>query len=113
MSVFDGQSVDGSSVLVRYTWSGDANLDGVVNALDFNALASNFGGASNRFWYQGDFNYDGMTNTADFNALASNFNLALPSPALGCLSLSPAPGPQPQSGSLARAAGDAAVLVEP
>jgi len=29
---------------MRYTVSGDANLDGVANALDFNAVAINFGG---------------------------------------------------------------------
>ena len=70
-------------MLLRYTWSGDANLDGKVNALDFNALASNFGGATGKFWNEADFNYDGMTNTADFNALASNFNQpVLASPAL-------------------------------
>jgi len=45
----------------------------VVNALDFNVLASNFG-ASNKLWSNADFNYDGMTNTLDFNALAMNFN---------------------------------------
>ena len=62
---------------------GDANLDGLVNALDFNALATNFGG-SGRFWFQGDFNYDGITNTLDFNSLAANFNQpALASPPLG------------------------------
>jgi hypothetical protein len=27
---------------MRYVFTGDANLDGVVNALDFSALASNF-----------------------------------------------------------------------
>ena len=71
---------------MRYTWSGDANLDGLVNALDFNALASNFGGASGKLWNQGDFNYDGVTNTLDFNALASNFNVPLlASPPLGTL----------------------------
>src|SRR5207237_1466113 len=43
VSLFDGQSVSGTNVLVRYTYSGDANLDGTVNALDFNALATNFG----------------------------------------------------------------------
>jgi hypothetical protein len=91
VSVFDGQGVDGSSAIVRYTYSGDANLDGRVNALDFNALASNFGGASGKFWFQGDFNYDGVTNTADFTVLASNFNQpAFASPALG--TLIPEPG---------------------
>lgn len=87
---FDGQSVSGANVLVRYTYTGDANLDGVVNALDFNAIASNFGG-SNKFWFTGDFNYDGSVNTADFNALASNFNQpALTSQALG--TVVPEPG---------------------
>jgi hypothetical protein len=87
---FDGQSVDNTSLLIRYTFAGDANLDGKVNALDFNALASNFGGASGKFWNQGDFNYDGAVNTADFTALSQNFNLVLPSPPLG--GLVPEPG---------------------
>ena len=85
-TVFDGQSVTGTSVLIAYTLAGDANLDGVVNALDFNAIASNFGAVSGKFWYQGDFNYDGITNTADFTALASNFNQPpVMTPALGTL----------------------------
>src|SRR5262249_20508104 len=48
-------------VSVLYTFYGDANCDGAVNGLDFNALASNFGGLA-KFWYQGDFNYDGTVN---------------------------------------------------
>jgi hypothetical protein len=87
---FDGQSVSASGVLVRYTYSGDANLDGVVNALDFNAVATNFGGSANSFWFQGDFNYDGVVDTQDFTQLATNFGQVLPSPALG--SLVPEPG---------------------
>jgi hypothetical protein len=85
ITVFNGQAVNPSDVLVRYTYMGDANLDGKVNALDFNALASNFGAATGKLWYQADFNYDGTTNTIDFNALAINFNLAMPSTALGTL----------------------------
>jgi hypothetical protein len=87
---FDGQIVGGDSVLVRYTFYGDANLDRKVNALDFNALASNFGNGTGKIWTMGDFNYDGMSNTLDFNAIAINFNQALPSPALGSLIPEPA-----------------------
>jgi hypothetical protein len=47
-----------------------------VNALDFNALASNFGNAS-ATWVQGDYNYDGMVNALDFNAIATNFGFSL------------------------------------
>jgi hypothetical protein len=77
LNSFDGQSIDANTILIRYTWSGDANLDGLVNALDFNALASSFGGTTGKLWNQGDFNYDGITNTADFTALAMNFNQPL------------------------------------
>src|SRR5207237_1129009 len=43
---------------VAATWFGDANLDGTVNALDFNALATNFGTGTT--WSQGNFNYDNI-----------------------------------------------------
>ena len=43
LSTFGGQSLDGSAVVIEYTLQGDTNLDGVVNALDFNALATHFG----------------------------------------------------------------------
>jgi hypothetical protein len=85
-----GQSIDNTSVLARLTYNGDANLDGKVNALDFNALATNFGKTS-QFWSNGDFNYDGTVNTQDFTALAGNFNAPpLTEPALGTLVPEPA-----------------------
>ena len=37
---------------------GDADLNGKVNTVDFNALAGNFGASSGKVWAQGDFNYD-------------------------------------------------------
>ena len=82
---FDGHTVDNTSVLVGYTLAGDANLDGKVNALDFNALASHFGVSSNGNWTQGDFNYDGTVSTSDFTALSQNFNAPLAAPALSAL----------------------------
>src|SRR5439155_6684520 len=36
---FDDQSVDNTTVLVRYTYFGDANLDRTVDTIDFNLLA--------------------------------------------------------------------------
>ena len=87
---FSGQSVDGTAVLVRYTYSGDANLDGKVDTLDFNNLASNFGG-SGKLWTQADFNYDGVVDTLDFNFLASNFGQSLPEDAALSASLVPEP----------------------
>src|SRR5207248_10943575 len=76
------------------TYSGDANLDGVVNSADFDLLAANFNSSSNLNWVNGDFNYDGTANALDFNMLASNFGQTLPSgslsPGLGTLVPEPA-----------------------
>ena len=68
--------VDATSVLLRFTRYGDADLDGVVGLADFNRLAGSFGTAGND-WSEGNFNYDaaGIVNLADFNLLAANFGL--------------------------------------
>jgi autotransporter-associated beta strand protein len=58
---------------LKYTIYGDANLDGVVNSLDFGTLAANFGKSVANGWEQGDFNYDGVVNSVDFGMLAANF----------------------------------------
>ena len=79
-----GQSVDGTSLLMRYTFSGDANLDGHVNSGDFTSLSQNFNG-SGRFWWHGDFNFDGIVNALDFNMIATNFGQVMTSEALGAL----------------------------
>jgi autotransporter-associated beta strand protein len=65
-------NIDATSVVIRYTWSGDATLEGSVDTVDFNILAANFGG-SGKNWTDADFNYDSTVDTVDFNLLASNF----------------------------------------
>jgi hypothetical protein len=78
--LYSGQPVDANSIIIRYTYSGDASLDGSVDTVDFNFLASNFN-ATGAVWTQGDFNFDGSVDTVDFNLLASNFGQTLPAPA--------------------------------
>jgi hypothetical protein len=51
--------------------SGDANLDGVVNHLDFDVLYENFGTGTT--WVQGDFDGDGRVSFVDFQAMERNF----------------------------------------
>lgn len=75
-ATFAGQPADATSVLLRYTLPGDANLDRTVNIGDFALLAANFNTPSS--WARGDFNYDGTAGIADFSLLAANFNLTLP-----------------------------------
>lgn len=78
-ATFLGQSIDDSTVLVRYTLLGDGNVDGAVNIGDFAVLASNFNLPGD--WVDGDFNYNGTVNIADFSLLAANFNKSMPADA--------------------------------
>ncbi len=71
---FDGESIDNTTLVIRFTRVGDTDLNGVVNLLDFNRLADNFN-KTNKLWSDGDFNYDGNVNLTDFNMVADNFNL--------------------------------------
>jgi hypothetical protein len=64
--------VDDTAVLIKYTWSGDADLTGVVELADYNRLAFNFG-ESGRIWSDGDFNFDGTVDLTDFNLMSPNF----------------------------------------
>ena len=86
-----------SDIVFGFTFlNGDADHDGVVNALDFNVLATNYGRSPATF-AQGDFNYDGRVDSRDFGALASGFSAVAVSLPLGIpvasspLTLAPAP----------------------
>jgi autotransporter-associated beta strand protein len=55
----------GTQVIIKYTWDGDANLDGVVNSADLSAIS-----AAGTTWATGDFNYDGVVNADDYGLFA-------------------------------------------
>ncbi len=82
---------------------GDANMDGTVNALDFNVVASNFGSTS-AVWPQGDFTGDNIVNTADFMVLANNFGVVSPTPSPS-LSLAGSVVPEPTGLGILAASG--------
>jgi hypothetical protein len=75
-ATFAGQTVDATSALIRYTLAGDANLDQIVDTIDFNFLAAHFA-QSYQGWAQGDFDYNTVVDTSDFNLLAVNFGQLL------------------------------------
>jgi T5SS/PEP-CTERM-associated repeat protein len=57
------------TVLVRYTWLGDLDLDGTVTSSDLATMIAN-SGMTNADWSQGDMNYDGTVNADDFTLFA-------------------------------------------
>src|SRR5207244_357464 len=52
-ATYSGESIDSTAVLVRLTKSGDADLNGTVDTVDFNLLAASFG-QSGKSWFNGD-----------------------------------------------------------
>jgi hypothetical protein len=73
-TTFDGQSVDANTILVKYTYYGDANLDGLVNGSDYTAIDNGFN-AGLSGWSNGDFNYDGVINGDDYALIDNSFNM--------------------------------------
>jgi hypothetical protein len=71
-SEFRGQSVDASSVLMRFTRTGDANLDGVVNNNDVTIVGANYApGFAKPRWDLGDFDYNGFVDNDDVTLLVT------------------------------------------
>ncbi len=69
---FGGYEVDATAVLVRRTWHGDANLDGVVDADDYFQIDTGYVWQIG-WWYNGDFNYDGVVDADDYFLIDSAF----------------------------------------
>jgi autotransporter-associated beta strand protein len=76
---FDGQTVTNTDVLVKYTYHGDANLDGVINGTDYTLIDNGFNSQSTANplsgWRNGDFNYDGKINGDDYSMIDNAFNM--------------------------------------
>jgi hypothetical protein len=71
---FHGTPVDANSVVVGYTYNGDANVDGRVNADDYFRIDSTFleQPAAPTF-AEGDFNYDRRVDADDYFLIDSAF----------------------------------------
>jgi len=86
-STFGGSVPVDGDILVKYTYYGDANLDGKVDGSDYslidNALAANKAylisnptGTTLPYtgWFNGDFNYDGVIDGSDYTLIDNAFN---------------------------------------
>jgi hypothetical protein len=62
---------------IRFTLTGDTNLDGAVDVGDLGALATAYGVTTGAVWSQGDSNYDGAVNVGDLGSLATNYGTNL------------------------------------
>jgi MYXO-CTERM domain-containing protein len=104
-ATFSGQSVDPTTVLVKYTYFGDSDLDGDVDVNDLGNLATAW--QTSGTWTGGDFDYNGTVNVNDLGLLATNWQAGVGNPlgpslqeALAALGLPNVSVPEPGSAAL-------------
>ena len=76
-ALFAGQTIDGTTVLVKSTYGGDANLDGKVDVSDYGRIDNSIT-QGKKGWANGDFNYDGKITISDYGII--DFNVGTQGP---------------------------------
>ncbi|HUU89709.1 MAG TPA: LamG-like jellyroll fold domain-containing protein, partial [Phycisphaerae bacterium] len=102
LTSLDGVAVDATSILIKYTYYGDLNLDGIVDSNDYDLIDNSFvaydpldpintAPAGGWRWSVGDVTYDGVVDSNDYDkidnaftqqsgGLGSNLGLPVPTP---------------------------------
>ncbi|MBC8108103.1 MAG: PEP-CTERM sorting domain-containing protein [Anaerolineae bacterium] len=72
-ALFNGIAVNNSTVVVKYTYNGDTDLNGIV---DFDDYSRTDGGFNNNRtgWLNGDFDYNGIVDFDDYSLIDQAFN---------------------------------------
>jgi hypothetical protein len=79
LTTFHGQAVDNTSILIAYTRTGDANLDGAVNDDDVTIVGATYApGVAQPSWALGDFDYNGFVDDDDVTLLGASYDPAAP-----------------------------------
>ena len=69
---FDGQTLVSADLALRYTYAGDANLDGAITADDYAQIDAGYLLGLTPSWLTGDFNHDGSIDGADYAMIDTN-----------------------------------------
>ena len=72
-SEFAGVPVDENSILFKYTYYGDIDQNGAVDADDLTVFANNFGRTSGANQVDGDIDFNGTVDADDLTVFANNF----------------------------------------
>jgi hypothetical protein len=80
LTEFNGTPIDDTTTLLKYTYVGDANLDGQVDALDYERIDLAIGNTGVLGTAQGDLNYDGNVDALDYEQVDLNIGNGVGSP---------------------------------
>jgi hypothetical protein len=74
-TTFAGQPVDNTSLLIAFTRTGDANLDGMVDDDDVTIVGASYApGVAQPSWALGDFDYNGFVDDDDVTLLGAFYD---------------------------------------
>jgi hypothetical protein len=104
LATFHGFAVDSSTVILKFTYVGDANLDGQVDALDYERIDLAIGNSGVFGTAQGDLNYDGAVDALDYEQIDLNIGNGVGDPLNGAVFI-------PEPAGLMSLLGVAALLV--
>lgn len=72
-ATFDGETIDTTTVLVKYTYYGDTDFNGSVDFDDYSRIDAGFN--NNRTgWLNGDVDYNGIVDFDDYSLIDQAFN---------------------------------------
>ena len=72
-SAFSSRTIDTTAVLVKYTYNGDTDFNGVVDFDDYSHTDSGFNGHKTG-WLNGDFDGNGIVDFDDYSLIDLAFN---------------------------------------
>lgn len=77
-TIFGGENIDSTAILIKYTYYGDTDLNGVVDFDDYARIDSAFLGGGTGTWFDGDSSYDGVIDFDDYALIDTAFLLQGP-----------------------------------
>jgi len=72
-AAFDGQPIDNTALLLKYTYYGDTDFNGAVDFDDYSRTDAGFNGHKSG-WMNGDFDANGHVDFDDYSLIDLAFN---------------------------------------
>jgi hypothetical protein len=92
LTTFGNWSVDASNILIKYSYYGDVDLNGQVNADDLTVFGNNFGRLTGATQIDGDVDFDNDVDADDLTVFANSFGKGVNAPlASGAVEAVPEP----------------------
>jgi hypothetical protein len=73
--VWAGETISGTTVIAMYTWAGDVDLNGYVDAVDYGTIDQWIQFPGTTGYTNGDLNYDGVIDAVDYGIIDNGIQL--------------------------------------